>query len=90
MIVVADEVVSLCKTLIHLAGALGKPAQVLTPLGASWRYGVKSGPGAMAWYPQHTIYRQPLEGDWNPVLKEVRKYLEEKYLCRRSVKNTVS
>jgi tetratricopeptide (TPR) repeat protein len=80
MIEAADEVVSVCTTLIHLTGAMGKPAHVLTPLRASWRYGQKSGPGAMAWYPQHTLHRQLSEGDWTPVMAETRKFLEEKYL----------
>jgi ADP-heptose:LPS heptosyltransferase len=79
MIEVADEVVSVCTTLIHLTGALGKPAHVLTPLRASWRYGQKSGMGAMAWYPQHTLHRQITEGDWTPVMSSVRNYLESKY-----------
>jgi tetratricopeptide (TPR) repeat protein len=79
IVTVLDEVVTVCTTLVHLAGALGKPAHVLTPLRASWRYGLKSGPGAMLWYPQHTLHRQAEAGDWKPVLAGVRKYLEEKY-----------
>ena len=79
LITVLDEVVSVCTTLIHLTGALGKPARILTPLRASWRYGQKSGPGAMAWYPQHTLHRQTSEGDWTPVLAEITEYLRSKY-----------
>lgn len=79
MIMVLDEVVSVCTTLIHLTGALGKTAQVLTPLRASWRYGLKSGPGAMAWYPQHTLHRQIEAGDWAPVMQDITNYLKAKY-----------
>jgi len=80
MVMVLDEVVSVCTTLIHITGALGKPAQVLTPLRASWRYGVKSGQGAMPWYPQHRLWRQQTEGDWQPVVEEVKAYLGNKYV----------
>lgn len=79
VIFLMDEVVSVCTTLIHLTGALGRSAQVLTPLRASWRYGTRSGPGAMLWYPQHTLHRQTDAGDWAPVVKSVTAYLQEKY-----------
>jgi hypothetical protein len=79
MIMVMDEVVSVCTTLIHLAGALGLPAQILTPLRASWRYGLNSGAGAMRWYPQHTLHRQTEAGDWAPVLTSVHEYLKSRY-----------
>ncbi len=76
---VLDEIVTVCTTLVHLSGALGLKAHVLTPLRSSWRYGQKNGPGAMLWYPQHTLHRQPTEGDWKPVIKEVTDLFKGKY-----------
>jgi tetratricopeptide (TPR) repeat protein len=78
-LMVLDEIVTVCTTLVHMSGALGLKAHVLTPLRSSWRYGQKSGPGAMLWYPQHTLHRQPAEGDWKPVIKEVAQHLRAVY-----------
>jgi hypothetical protein len=79
MIMVMDDILSVTTTLIHLAGALGKPVQVLTPLRSSWRYGQRSGTGAMRWYPQHTLWRQEKEHDWSTVLRDVGQWMKARY-----------
>lgn len=79
-----DDIVTVCTTLVHLAGALGRSARVMTPLRSSWRYGLKSGLGAMPWYPQHTLYRQLTEGDWGPVIDDVKHDLEQAHADHQS------
>lgn len=65
-----DLVVSVCTSVVHLGGALGRPVWVLAPHSPEWRYGFR-GP-AMAWYPNVRVYRQPAYGAWAPVLEQVR------------------
>jgi Tfp pilus assembly protein PilF len=62
--------VSVCTSAAHLAGALGRPAWVLVPAVAEWRYGALG--ETMPWYPSLQLFRQPVPGDWRPVLERVR------------------
>ena len=65
-----DMVVTVCNTVVHVAGALGKTAFVLTPYLPEWRYGMKDW---MPWYPGVRLFRQT-DGDntWDEVLEQVR------------------
>jgi tetratricopeptide (TPR) repeat protein len=65
-----DLVVSVCTTLVHLAGALGRPAWVMVPLGPEWRYGAAG--ATMPWYPSVRLFRQLGYKDWAPVVDAVR------------------
>jgi hypothetical protein len=67
-------VLSVCTSVVHLSGALGRPALVMAPHSAEWRYG-HSGE-EMPWYPSVRILRQPRPGDWAPVFAEARRTLE--------------
>jgi len=69
MICALDLVVTTCSTLVHLAGALGRPVWVLAPYAAEWRYG--SAGAAMAWYPSARVFRQSTPGDWDGLLATV-------------------
>lgn len=63
-----DLVITGCSTLVHLAGALGKPVWVLTPFSPAWRY-MRQG-NLMPWYPSARLFRQPSAGDWiTPIAK---------------------
>lgn len=62
-------IVTVCCSVAHLAGALGVPALVLVPLGASWRYGEKG--EYSPWYPSLKLLRKT-EHDWDPILKQLR------------------
>lgn len=63
-----DGIVSVCTALVHLAGALGRPAWVLVPAVPEWRY-LRAGE-RMPWYPSVTLLRQTCLGDWHAVMQE--------------------
>lgn len=68
-----DGVLSVCSTVVHLAGALGVPTLVLTPARAEWRY-LQQGT-RLPWYPSARLLRQRKAGDWGPVIEEARDML---------------
>ena len=57
-----DHRVSVCNTLVHLSGAMGLPASVLSPPATMWPYGLGT---QMPWYPSVRIYRQTTYRDWS-------------------------
>ncbi len=63
---IADLLISVDSSPVHLAGALGRPAWVMLPFVAEWRWlqSVDTTP----WYPQHRLFRQPRRGDWASVV----------------------
>jgi tetratricopeptide (TPR) repeat protein len=65
-----DGVLTVCTALVHLTGALGRPALVMVPFGADWRYGASD--ERMPWYPSVRLLRQRRVGEWAEVLEEVR------------------
>jgi tetratricopeptide (TPR) repeat protein len=62
-----DVVVTVCTAVVHLAGGLGKPVIVMAPFKPTWRYAMME--GGMPWYPSVRVFRQPIRGDWAPVLE---------------------
>lgn len=73
MVMACDVVVTVCQTLVHLCGALGKTCWVLTPKLSSWRYGRGR---AMPWYPSVTLLRQEEAGDWSAPIAKVDSLLQ--------------
>ncbi|MBC7802344.1 MAG: tetratricopeptide repeat protein [Candidatus Parcubacteria bacterium] len=69
-----DLVVSVCTSLVHLCGALGRPVWVMAPFSPSWRYGFSG--ESMPWYPSVKLFRQPAYGAWRPVLEAVAAELD--------------
>ena len=65
-----DLVISVCTSVVHLAGALGKRAWVLVPLCPEWRY-LSTG-DRMPWYPAVQLFRQQTLGDWQPLIAVLR------------------
>lgn len=62
-----DLVISVCTSVIHLGGALGRPVWVMVPRGAEWRYGIDG--ERMPWYPSVRLLRQEMEtSDWQNVI----------------------
>jgi len=64
-----DLVISVCTSVVHLAGALGRPVWVMAPCGPEWRYGHTG--ETMPWYPAVKMYRSPGFRDWRPVVAAV-------------------
>jgi tetratricopeptide (TPR) repeat protein len=72
-----DLVISVCTSIAHLSGALGRPTWVLLPFDADFRWlhaGVDS-----PWYQSATLYRQQAIGDWNSLLARVAVDLRKLY-----------
>jgi len=64
-----DLVISADTMSAHLAGALGKPVWVLLPFEADWRWMLNRCDSP--WYPTMRLFRQPEQGEWQPVLNDV-------------------
>lgn len=65
-----DLVVTVCSTVVHLAGALGRPAWVLTPMAPAWRYLLEG--EALPWYPSVRLFRQrDAAAGWSDVLRRM-------------------
>lgn len=80
MIAACDAVVTVAQTVVHVAGAVGVPTHVLTPLHSSWRYGMND---TMPWYGSVKLHRQKVADDWGNPLAEVKKEIDK--LCREFV-----
>jgi len=66
-----DLVVTVCQTVVHVAGALGVPCFCLTPSEPSWRYGAGDATD-MPWYNSVRQFRQDKgTTDWAPVVDSV-------------------
>ena len=65
-----DLVITVCTTAVHLSGALGKPAWVMVPAVAEWRY-LETG-AHLPWYPALRLFRQQNPGAWDGVVADVR------------------
>ena len=69
-----DLVIAVDTSVVHLAGALGRPVWVLSRFDGCWRW-LLSG-SASPWYPSARVYRQEAPGDWASVLERVAADLE--------------
>ncbi|HET7881274.1 MAG TPA: tetratricopeptide repeat protein [Acetobacteraceae bacterium] len=64
-----DVVISVDTSVVHLAGAMGKPVFLLDRYDNCWRW--LSGREDSPWYPTLRIFRQQRSGDWAPVIARV-------------------
>jgi hypothetical protein len=64
-----DLLISVDTSVVHMAGALGKPVWVLLSAVADWRWlrGREDSP----WYPTARLFRQRERGDWGEVVERV-------------------
>ena len=64
-----DLVLSVDSAVVHLAGALGKPAWVLLAAAPDWRW--MHGRTDSIWYPSARLFRQTVPGDWTGPIRQV-------------------
>lgn len=65
-----DLVITVCTSVVHLAGSMGVPTWVLTPSRPAWRYRLDI--DTMPWYRSVSLYRMQHDStDWGPVVTEV-------------------
>ncbi len=70
-----DIVVTVCTSIAHLAGAMGKPVLILLSGRSDWRWGYEG--SETRWYPSATLIRQTRLGDWSDPIAETRRILSE-------------
>jgi ADP-heptose:LPS heptosyltransferase/Tfp pilus assembly protein PilF len=68
-----DLVITVDTAMGHLAGALGKPAWILIPKAADWRWLLDREDSP--WYPTVRLFRQHKPGDWDAPLSRLRSAL---------------
>jgi tetratricopeptide (TPR) repeat protein len=68
-----DVVVSVDTSVVHLAGAIGKPVLMPDRYDNCWRW--LSGRTDSPWYPELRIFRQKCLGEWGPVVTRVARAL---------------
>jgi hypothetical protein len=76
-----DLVIGVDTSVIHLAGAMGKPVWCLSRFDGCWRW--LADRDDSPWYPTMRLFRQEMPGDWAPVVERVRAALEEWAATRR-------
>ncbi|MEO8299175.1 MAG: tetratricopeptide repeat protein [Burkholderiales bacterium] len=74
-----DVVVTVCTSIVHLAGGLNVPTWILTPLAPGWRYTAHR--DSMPWYPSTRIFRQQTWGEWQPPCQNLAHALTELTIC---------
>ncbi|CAB3772448.1 tetratricopeptide repeat protein [Paraburkholderia humisilvae] len=71
-----DLVISVDTSVVHLAGALGKPVWVLLPSVPDWRWMLSRDDSP--WYPTARLFRQGKPGDWPDVIERVARALAQR------------
>lgn len=64
-----DLVISVCTSVAHVSGALGRPTWVLLPFNPDWRWLLERTDSP--WYRTVRLFRQRAIGDWNGVFVQV-------------------
>lgn len=70
-----DLVITSCTSIAHLAGAMGKPTWVITPIMPYYTWAV---PGdKSAWYNSIKLFRQKKYGEWETLFGDIRNELNK-------------
>jgi hypothetical protein len=70
-----DIIIGVDTSVLHLAGAMGKPCCLLLSKNNDWRW--KSEGETTIWYPSMKLFRQEKNGDWSSVFEKVEKYIKK-------------
>ena len=68
-----DVVISVCTSVAHLAGAIGKKVFILLPYAPDYRWMLDRTDSP--WYPSATLFRQSAIDDWESVVTEIKQLL---------------
>jgi hypothetical protein len=68
-----DLVVSCDTSIVHLAGALGRPVWIALSERAEWRWQLERSDSV--WYPSATLFRQDRRGDWDGMFSRMAEAL---------------
>ena len=68
-----DLVVTVCTSIVHLTGALGRPVWVLVPSVPEWRYCFEG--DTLPWYPSARLIRQRTGEPWARAISEATQQL---------------
>jgi tetratricopeptide (TPR) repeat protein len=72
-----DLVITVCTSIAHLGGALGRPTWVMLPFDADWRWLL--GRTDSPWYESVKLYRQQIIGDWPGVFTRIGADLRQQF-----------
>ena len=75
-----DIVISVDTSVVHLAGALGKPVWTLLPFVPDWRWQLVRDDSP--WYPSMRLFRQTKMYDWDGVFEQVKEALIDNFELR--------
>lgn len=70
-----DLVITICTSIVHLAGALNVPVVIMRSRPYEWRWGLT---GEQLWYKSATLLRQEKRGVWGPLAAQAREILEQR------------
>lgn len=65
-----DLVITVDTSVLHLAGAMGRPTWALLPFSPPWMHHLERGDNP--WYPGMRLFRQQSLGDWSVPLQQLR------------------
>jgi tetratricopeptide (TPR) repeat protein len=82
-----DLVISVDTSVLHLAGAMGKPVWALLPYAPEWRWMLNRRDSP--WYPTMRLFRQKEWGQWEPVFNQVAQELKTIVQKHRSEPNFI-
>jgi ADP-heptose:LPS heptosyltransferase len=70
-----DLVITICTSVVHLSGALGRPTWALLDVKPGWHWQLHRNDSV--WYPTTTLYRQPAFAQWEPVMQRIAEDLKQ-------------
>jgi len=73
-------IITISNTTAHLAGSLGVPTLLMLPknIGKLW-YWDNSIDGKNLWYPSVRIFKQNVENNWDTVILEINRYIQDNF-----------